>query len=695
MLIRTWGFAAVLFLLLFQSVHAVQYIEGMPNKAPGSIFADAQSRFYLDYGGSMLVYTKPDNQRVIHFNRKYGRMTVNSRHSSVTADGTVISFATASYSEYQKKIVDGKEKSVLVVIETGSFLEFCQQQCKSQRMNGSLEGKAYNRDAKDNLYYAIKHNKKLKYYINTRSVSARQYRNSARSAFPARMYRRAGMLDDQIVVDYQQNGKKIQHKSRFRGRYTLLWDKQGNPHAFFHDPETRSLRYQQVHLNSSEFLDSYVDADESGIENIAFVDGQNIWVIHYFYRTPFSKGLLASQLDNRGTVLKQFVLDASHDRNTGWDLRGNRAPDGRILLTYLIDQDNNKRIYLLLNSSRELVQLGDNLAAYGHIDGINGLTGLSVIEKQELGQELANGFREEVKSYGLALGVGAQYAFWHYVADDEFEYDIDNAIVNLVEFQGKLFNIDYGVEYAQEVVTANASAGGSDVIEYFGAYVGWEKLLYNFDFKINLEQSTTNVRLTDTRDSSFLDYEMDYVGFKFTLLTQKRSQFGLVYQNYNEFRNIKRHRWNLFNWSQVNEGVGEVDTSIFALHYGYTTISYLEKYGVSENRSYFDFEARLGVATHSYIGDSTTQWGGESPSIDSSILIGTQLETGWVWFRRWKSLGGIGGYIKAGYRINIDLVDAETHDPDEDGGTDVNTRFFIESSTMIRHGPLFMVAFTF
>lgn len=506
----------------------------------------------------------------------------------------------------------------------------------------------------------------------------------------------AGVLDNEIAINYSSAGSRQSKSTRYRGHYSIAWDSSNNPHVFFHDPEQRNLRHHYFNRSDKNIYEAEVDFSESGYENIAFADGDAIWAIHYFYRDPFNKGLLVTKLDSTGKILNQFVLDASQQRNVGWELRGARASNGKILVTYLTDSDNKQRVYMLLNNAQELTVMGDNLAAFGHVGGADKLGHLSTVEQQELGRELADSYRKELKSYALSVGVGAQYAFWHMEAERELDYDIDNAIVNLVEFQGKLYNTDYGVKYAEEVVESNAAQadGGKDVVEYIGAYVGWERLLYNYDFKLSFEQSKTSVKLTDNTDNTNINYDMDYVGVKLSLLTQQRTQFGLVYQRFNQYRKIGRYTYNTGpGWQFNSEGLGELEAEIYAFHYGYTTINYLEKYGVSENRAYFDLEARGGLVTYNFKGPTIAPWG-ETPNLDPSIMLGGQIEAGWIWFRRWKSLWNLGGYVKLGYRVNFDYFPDE--EPGENTeGSDGEIKYVLDDASMLRHGPLVMVAVTF
>ncbi|MDH5178325.1 MAG: hypothetical protein OEZ39_08955 [Gammaproteobacteria bacterium] len=698
------GYIKFIFTLVFlsfgcqYSAYAIEYLEGFPNVKPNRIFSDNSGRFYADYGTYAYIYTNGNFQRV-QFKNQFGQMRVTARATGVSSDGKLITHVNAVHTITQTTVVNGKVITTTIVVASGSFVEICTPRCHTTRVSGALADEKFVTDAKGRIFFRTKAgNDSFDHYINGTHVSQPEYESEQSSSMPARVYTNSngGFLDDSIVFDFDVAGQKVTDSKRIRGSHSIVWDSEGHPHAFFHDPEERVLRHHFYKRGDKSVYTALVDDRESGFENIAFVEGGDIWTIHYFYRTPFSKGLLASKLDNQGRIIEQFVLDASQQKNVGWELAGARGSDGSILLTYIVDKDTGERVYLKLDGTADLRKMAENLATYGHVRGNLFAGDMSPGERLSLGQELSNSYRESFKSYALSVGVGGQYAFWHFSADSDLSYDIENALVNMVEFQGKLFNVDYGVEYAQEVVESQvvSSDASKDAIKYFGAYVGWEKLLYNYDFKLGFEQSSTTVTLKDSTNSTNFKYDMDYVSVKLSLLSHARTQFGIVYQSYNQFRKIAEKEWSsVFGWQTLATGIAEVDVDILAAHYGYTTINYLEKYGVSESRSYFDIEGRLGMVSYTYKGIGTGPWS-ERPDINNDIMFGTQMEAGWVWFKRWKSLWNLGGYVKVGYRVNFDYFPGG--EPGEDENRPNGERgFFLEDAVLLRHGPLVMAAVVF
>ncbi len=680
------------------SAFAVEYLQDFPDARPLQIFADNAGKFYVDYGDYVYIYDQGRTD-TIRLTTVYGNMRVNYRDTTVTGSGLIITYVLASYTVTYPITVNGTT-TYSSTTYSDRFLEFCNPGCTHHRVSGKLSDEGFIKDVNGNVYFKIAGGSGARYYINQRTVSKSEYDSAAIRSSPVKIYTKTSEApfnvgDPDIVIHYPKDGAATTHTARFRGKRSIVWDSGKIPHVFYHDPGDRIFRHTYYNDKSHDLVELVVDQKESGYENLAFVEGDSIWTINYFYRNALTKGLLATRMDNTGQITRQFVLDASQSDNIGWNLAGARAPNGRLLLSYATNGESGKQIYLLLSGTDELTQMGNNLASFGHVRGSDYAGQLTQTEQQEIGHTLAEGYLKDYKSFALSAGVGAQYAFWQLMAERDTHYDINNSIVNLVEFQSKFYDIDYGFEIARNsATTQTASADNTGVAQYASAYIGWDKLLYNYDFKLNLEQGKTRVRFTYDPEQLNINYEMNYSSIKLSLLSQQRRQFGFEYQHFNQYRKIDKYTYNSgAGWQYNSSGIGELDTKVYLGHYGYSTLSYLEKYGVKENRWYIDLEGKAGVVQHEYKGSSTAAWGAR-PDFDIAIMVGGQFEAGWIWFQRWSSMKALGGYVKVGYRVNLDFYPDEKPN-DQYKGDEGETRYTLGDAYLLRHGPLAMIGLNF
>ena len=680
------------------SALAVEYLDGFPDAKPLQIFADNNGKFYIDYGDYIYIYAKGQTNTV-RLQTVYGNMSVNQRETAVTSAGLIISYVQASYTVTYPITINGTT-TYSSTTYSDNFIEFCSPDCTSERVAGKLSDEGFITDAKGNVYFKIAGGLKNSYYINDNPVTKANYVGDINRFSPVTISTKKSGLpfnvaDPDIVIHYPKAGSQKSYTARFRGKRSIVWDNINNPHVFYHDPDERIFRQAFYSDKTREIVEQVIDQKESGYENIAFTDGDFIWTINNYYRNALAKGLLATQMDNTGQIVHQFVLDASQTNNVGWNLAGARAANGIILLSYSTNGNSGKQIYLLLSGTDELAQMGNNLARYGQVRGGDDIKDMSPQQQQATGQVLADGYLKDYKAFEISVGIGAQYAFWHLKAESDVDYDINNALVKLLEFQGKLYDVDYGFEYAKDAVTPDSTqTGNTGVIEYASAYIGWDKLFYNYDFKLSLQQSKTKVGFTAANENLNFNYEMDYASIKLSLLSQQRKQFGVEYQHFNQYRRISKYTYSSGpGWQFNNTGIGAIDTKVYTANYGYSTLNYLEKYGVKENRLYLDLEGKAGLVQHEYTGSSSSPWG-ERPDFDIALMVGGQFEAGWIWFQRWSSLKALGGYIKVGYRVNLDYY-PDVKPNNQYKGDEGETRYVLSDAYLLRHGPLAMVGLNF
>jgi len=390
-------------------------------------------------------------------------------------------------------------------------------------------------------------------------------------------------------------------------------------------------------------------------------------------------------MDNDGKISDQFAIDASADLNIGWDLRAARAPNGKILLTYQHDTRTGARHYWLLDGAQDLRLMAQRLAVYGEVTQEHGDASPAQLEQ---GQLLTEGFNKNYKFFTFTAGTGAQYAFWNYSYKGPINYRIDNSIVNIIELGGQIRGVNFGLEYGKHLVDVS---GANSAVSTVGSFIGWDRLLFDFDFKLSIEKSDTTVYMTDDSNHTYdRDYLQRYYAAKLILLTPRQTSFGVFYQQYNQIRLINKERilQGSTHWNLVASGLGDVDVKIFAAHAGYSTADYLLKFETQSRQFYTDAYGIIGAKFQTLRGNSVSAWGA-TPDIRKGLVMGGGLEYGYLWYKRWNTRLNVGGLIKLAYRIDLQyMADGAGHE-DEDKAVDSDrTEYYTDNGYTLRHGPV-------
>jgi len=495
-------------------------------------------------------------------------------------------------------------------------------------------------------------------------------------------------------------------------------DKDRFPHVFLHDPSDRSFYHYFYHQNTGTVLEQQIDRGESGAEHVVFVTDKEIWSIHYFYRDPFNKGLLvtvSNVLD--GKMIKQFVFDASKVRNTGWDLVGGQSSNGRILFTYLSDSQKKQREYVLLDGVEDLARLADNLKVYGHPKGDGFLQSIAKEDREKLIQDLVSSYQKELRNLILNYSIGTQYVWWEAfvespsVGSDEItpyepKYQFSDALMSSFSIEGHFYSFNFGIEAVTTSVDEKIEDSSSDETKQLNRWkgkLGWEKIFFDFDVQLETEQTTTTVLFEDHSDQvPTQTFSLSFKETKLSLLTFKRHHFGLISQTYNFIQPIYVFQApkGSTEFLLESQALGEVEVSNWLLHYGYSTIDYLNKYETDFQDWFIDYEFQVGTSSVSFnkelqsVGDNT-------PSFDRGRADGVQLEFGWISYRRWEFLNQIGGAIKLSYRGDYfsvgDFDRTYLNEGDVDRPEDRHTNSTDETKTVfqraeLRHGPIFLIS---
>ncbi len=158
----------------------------------------------------------------------------------------------------------------------------------------------------------------------------------------------------------------------------------GRLYVIYHDPRT-STAHVAVTQDGASFRNIQLDSKESAWRLEAAAYGASVYVVYYFFRNSFHKGLRAAVLRGGRVAIPAFTIEREQDYNTSWHPHFAIASDGTTWLTYLQNVEDDKRVRSRFDDP---ARLEDN--AVGRSDG----------------------WEEDYKDYFLQTGVGAWMTWW-------------------------------------------------------------------------------------------------------------------------------------------------------------------------------------------------------------------------------------------------------------------------------------------
>lgn len=712
-------FLSSLFVCLFVPFSVVanagHFIDGLPQQKPKQILVDNHDRFYLDFS-SLMAIQGGGKLKVIKFKDPDDGFRNHFHHNLVTEAGTVYSLFK-SY-KFVSRGLETTDKLMLASCENGvcdyeTLLSWSRYQTETSYSISELN---MGRDGE--LLYALTYHYKVdkkrkssnKFYINKKEVNEAVYQSKLKTARSRDVVIDGGALNIGSVV-FLKGGQRLSYEKERSSRYehSIVYDQRGAPHLFFHNPQDRSFYHHFYDQEQDAVNEVVVDYGESGLENIAFVDGEAIWTVHYFYRDAFNKGLVATKHSSKsGAVLSSFIIDSSDRRNSGWELAGATSSNNRLLITYLSDSASGRREYVVLDNASQLESvLANNFQSYGHPRG-EGYLPLAVEESPtEYITKLNRAYQQPLKLWSMNVGFGVQQMDWlmssaqpssssAVVSPYSPEYTITDSMLAVTSIEGKLDGTSVALEVVSDDIESRSTGSNTTLNKLMGR-IGWDSLIFNYDFSLQFESTSADILFSDTTNQAETKlFTTKFQEMKLSLLTLKRHHFGYIYQQYNSVQPIYIYKADQGDRSYHYhaKAIGSVDVRNHLFHYGYSTANYIAKYETSMRDWFIDGELRLGMSFADYKDDLLVV-GSASPGNEYTAFMGGQLELGYIWYRRWSSLAQLGGYIKLSYRLDFSTIgDADIPDSlDSEASSDEYSYNF--ERTELRHGPLFLMAITF
>jgi len=715
----------ILLILCFISNNVISsvFLTDFPNSKPKQILTDQKDRFYIDYSSSIRVYYKK-HEYTVFINDPKENYASYLYDNDVSPDGKIFSITTSSYKPKKSKITYYR-LNIVECIERKCSYQLLGKWTSAKSSSSYHPGKLVI-SKNGNIFFPVTYNyksgkkwlSKTTYYLNKKKVTSDEYMTKNKINFPGP---KSGVVvssnkqKDGQHISFVINGKSLEYSEDRSSRYTRsnIVDKYEIPHVFFHNPVDRAFYHHFYSPRKNEIVEVIIDNAESGWENTAFAYEDEIWSIHYFYRDSFNKGLVVTRHDiESGEIKDSFVIDASEIRNSGWELMGTKSSENRILFTYISDENNNTREFVMLDSVKDLKDiLGKNFSDYGDPRGYGYLNHIPENTRSEHIATLNSSHSKALRPGYINIGTGVQYVTWSVdsaVPDEDSnvttpykpEYELADSILSTVSIEGKYGGTNFGLEYATKVVDKAVENTGSDTaknINKISGKIGWERFFMNYDFAFQYEKTVSDVYFIDkSAQVAPRSFTLDFSEMKFSLLTMKRGHFGYIYQKYNFYQPVYIYKVpkDSTSYSFIGQAIGDINVSNHFLHAGFSTIDYITKYETGISKWFLDAELRAGASLADF-QDDVAITGNKKPKNELALAYAAQIELGYVWYKRWKSLNQLGGVIKLSYRLDYSGIGDSDKPDDKEDPVDSDQYSFGFERSELRHGPLFFVSLNF
>ena len=694
-------------MLLSPSVLALNLVEGL-NKDKIKNITSLGNTFYLDYGNYVMAAKLDDKSgQIINKNITYlptslpdgfeygNTFTDANEDNAITHKGKLISIIRG-YKTVKKKDIHGDSNKVQQETVSKVFLNHCLNKvCKIITLTGTPTNlhvssnkrvfvSTYARDISP-LDIDLHH----QFFIDGESVDKAHYQILFNQDFKVPSYINKNFFADNEITF--ASDKPLSQS--YRGDLSLLYSPLNKPFAFYHNPDSRAFNMISINPDTAKPQLTTLDNKESGFYNTAFFWEQNLYVLHYFYRDPFNKGLLLSQLSDTAEIKKQQVIDSSLSGNIGWEVKAGVNQSGTILLTYLKSESENSRIFWLLDGPKDFNLMSNMLLNYAKVDS-NNIQATNIQIKQSTDQSqlpglsLNQSYLMPYDNIDLSVGTGIQYAFSNFSTEDDAHYEIAEGLVTSVGVQGRIYNFQAGVQYAKDTLY-NASGLDKKDQSRLDAFISWPKVFMNYDLALTFQKSTLLTRYQRGEEID-IEYDNKIHQSQFLLLDYERYHRGIFYKTSNHYRRFTGEIFTNDSWQDSAVNDLEADTKIFAFVYGKNDANYTQKFLSEKQDWYFDFDFKIGAALTSAKQNGQLS---KKPSDLTGLYLGTSLAFGKIWYYRLSSLSNLGGHVRLSYKLDMEHI--RYTDNTVDDATEGSLEYNVANSKYLRHGPLLSLTATF
>ncbi|MBH23020.1 MAG: hypothetical protein CMH57_00905 [Myxococcales bacterium] len=467
-------------------------------------------------------------------------------------------------------------------------------------------------------------------------------------------------------------------------------DKEGWLYVFYHEPTEETAKVASS-KDGRQWRHALVDTKESGWQMDTAVHGDQVYLLYYYFRNSFNKGLKVATFKGGAIAQDPVTIVRRSEYNTGWYPSLAISANGSMWMTWWDNVLEKTRVWSHLKHPREM--------------------GAHVVED-------TGGWEDGYKNWALQAGAGGWYTFWNLVDIapstedtgnlelDPTEYTLDQALLAATSLEAEFMGWSLAMSYAQSIIDDAKDelneAGGENIQRLTGS-IKVDKLFPGHDVKVQFvygkyEGTATagaGVLLNGSgaNNRAQLPIDTNYVDAQALFLNKWRVKYGLALTRYE--LPMVLHTWHAPAESEAYFYTGSFFrqtsvTDIKALA-GYSTLDYISKYENYYSGLFFDGYLDAGVSLLSFDEIQLQGAPGADPESSSFTFVGrTTVHVGYLLFSRWKGARGLGFYLRPAYLAEGSFVGLPTKpdDRDSDNADDAETRI-TPGLLSVRHGPWF------
>jgi len=456
----------------------------------------------------------------------------------------------------------------------------------------------------------------------------------------------------------------------------------GEYYILSHNYQERSLELYSAVEKQWNWTKQIVDSQESGWQHSVAITDEHLYVLYYFFRNSFNKGLQLAQVAGQKLVANR-VYHREKEYNSGWNPLLAISPTNKVGLRFLEN-------VLTENVQQDLFD--------------SPVMMLEKIDKTE--RPFVDGWEDRYRDWFIFGGPEAAYQFWNVVApmpdladapenyDAVYAYNPATTIGGM--FEARWGNTNLGINYTQnligDAIEDELGTNAKRAFNFIGGFVGFDRLFLGHDVRVTVGGGEFTGEYTDQNGTRGTPTEL--YNFELGLLNQYRIRYGLTYRQYGLFQPIYKYEAlaGTANFQFVDSEVVDADVRRFELFVGYSKLDYVSKY---ENEfSGLDLEVKLGGGLSLVTWDDVLL-GDVSESFTIEPAVMGQLRLVYLYFKRFYSLHGLGAFLRVGYGVDFFANGFSPGPPDDredDAESDDNS--FENDETVIRanhyqiqHGP--------
>lgn len=357
----------------------------------------------------------------------------------------------------------------------------------------------------------------------------------------------------------------------------------------------------------------------------------------YDYENVFRKGLyLVRTKGDSGPIF------LSSERNVGWDPELFITEDQYYISA--TDSTHDRRTQVRVPRSR--------------------------LQGEELPEPEVDQFPEGGNTLSMFVGGGVMSRYWRAGSEVEkngttftdVDYNFDRSLLRSLRFQGRVGSTRYVLSYLKQIarneVENEAGEASSEGVEYLMGTVEFEDFFSPASgLRLEYRRSETNGLATvkhRSKPDTSQSFDVEFQELGLYQIRERGMYYGLEYTDYqlpsavgfsNEFDRIA--------YSDFDSEFGFQTLSIMG---GYDPQSYAKRYETNYSDWFVSGEGGAGLGWADISGSTEkrakSSTGKEDISIPTFFALEASMESGYLWQRRARLLGGLGVQTMIGYRAD-------------------------------------------